>query len=119
MTLAELRAAKWRAQKKKSTTRLSQDSDSLQLHLQRANYLSFLQKHPTLQSHPSPLGHGWQLVDGLCLPVRYDLPALPSLIPVTLNMTDDEEREIILLYIRNDRWRQSWIFGSGRFHGHI
>ena len=94
MTLAELRAAKWRAQQEKSTTRLPSDSDSFQLHLKRINYLSFIQKHPIFQFHPSPLGHGWQLVDGLCLPVRYDLPALPSSIPVTLNMTDDEERDM-------------------------
>ena len=94
ITLVELRAAKWRAHKKKSTTRLPPDSNSLQFYLKRANYLSFIQKHPTLQSHPSPLGHGWQLVDGLCLPVSYDLPALPSSIPVTLNMTDDEERDM-------------------------
>ena len=94
MTRAELRAAKWKAQKKKSSTRLPLDFDSLQLHLKWADYLSFLQKHQTLQCHPSPLEHGWQLVDGLCLSVRYDLPALPSSIPVTLNMTDDEERDM-------------------------
>ena len=94
MTLAELWTAKWRDQKKKSTSRLPPDSDCLQLHFKQGNYLSFLQKHPTLQSHPSPLGHGWQLVDSLCLPARNDLPALPSSISVTLNITDDEERDM-------------------------
>ena len=57
-----------------------------------ANYLSFIQKHPIIQSHPSPLGHGWQLVNGLCLPVRYDQPALPlSLQLVTTNVINNEE----------------------------
>ena len=132
LTLPELRAAKWRAQKKKFTTRLPQDSDSLQLHLKQANYLSFLRKHSTIQSHPSPLGHWWQLVDGLCLPVRCELLALPSWIPVTLNMTDDEERdtdsecdnESIWMcdlqtkhflsgrLIQNETWRPSWICRS-------
>ncbi len=66
-TLADVRAAKWRGQKKKNTIRLAPDSDSLRLHLERANYLTYLQKHFDLQIHPSPVGHGWHLVDGMCL----------------------------------------------------
>ena len=76
-TLGELRAAKWRSQKKKSTVRLVPDSDSLRHHLERASYLAYLQKHFHLQSHPSPIGHGWHLVDGLCVPIRSTNPALP------------------------------------------
>jgi hypothetical protein len=76
--LAEVRAAKWTALKKKKIIRLVPDPDSLRSHLERANYLAYLQKHYQLQRHPSPIGHGWHLVNGLCLPVRYTQPALPS-----------------------------------------
>lgn len=76
-TPGEARAAKWRAQKKKSTMRLMPDSDSLYQHLLRANYLAYLLKHYQLQSHPSPIGHGWHLENGLCLPVRSTQPPLP------------------------------------------
>ena len=84
-TLAEARAAKWAALKKKKIIRLVPDQDSLYPHLERTNYLTYLQKHYNLQSHPSPIGHGWQLVNGLCLPVRYNQPSLPPSIklPVT------------------------------------
>lgn len=77
-TLAEVRAAKWSVLKKKKTIRLVPDSDSLRLHLERANYLTYLQKNFQLQNHPSPIGHGWHLVNGLCLPVRYTQPPLPQ-----------------------------------------
>ena len=76
-TLAEVRAAKWSVLKKKKIIRLVPDSDSLRPHLERTNYLTYLQKNFQLQNHPSPVGHGWHLVNGLCLPVRYTQPALP------------------------------------------
>jgi hypothetical protein len=84
-TLADARAAKWRAQKKKPTIRLVPDLDSLRPHLERANYLAYLQIHYQLQSHPSPIGHGWHLVNGLCLPVRSTQPPLPPSIPLPTN----------------------------------
>jgi len=65
MTLRDARAVKWRAKKKKSTIQLVPDSDSLRLHLDRTNYLAYLLKHNHLQSHPSSIGHRWQLVNGL------------------------------------------------------
>ena len=68
-TLGDARAAKWRVQKKKSITRLVPDSDSLRPHLERANYLAYVQTHYQLNNHPSPIPHGWHLVNGLCLPV--------------------------------------------------
>ncbi|KAG7171952.1 hypothetical protein Hamer_G000901 [Homarus americanus] len=87
-TLGEVRAAKWWAQK--NTVRLAPDSNSLHLHLKRTNYLSFLVKHPNLQLHPSPIGHEWHLLDGLCLPVRYTQPPLPTSIPLPLNPDDKD-----------------------------
>lgn len=80
-TAGEARAAKWRAQKKKSTVRLMPDTDSLKQHLFRANYLAYLLKNFQLKSHPSPIGHGWHLVNGLCLPVRSTEPPLPLTMP--------------------------------------
>ena len=91
-SLGEVRASKWRAQKKKSTIRLAPDSDSLRHHLERANYLAFLQKHYDLQTHPSPIGHGWHSDAGLCLPDRYTQPALPSTITLPA-ITPAEENE--------------------------
>lgn len=88
-TPGEARAAKWRAQKKKSTMRLMPDSDSLYQHLLRANYLAYLLKHFQLQSHPSPIGHGWHLVNGLCLPVRSTEPPLP----LSMSKTPKENTE--------------------------
>ena len=73
-TLRDARAAKWRAQKKKRTIQLVPDSDSLRLHLDRTNYLAYLLKHYHLQSYPSSIGHRWQLVNGLCVPVRSTQP---------------------------------------------
>ena len=28
--------------------------------------------------HPSPIGHGWDILNGKCQPVRYTLPPLPQ-----------------------------------------
>ena len=75
------RANKWRKQKKKSTMRLIPDADSLHQHLLRTNYLAYLLKNFHLQSHPSPIGHGWHMVNGLCLPVRWTQTSLPLSIP--------------------------------------
>ena len=66
-SLPDTRAAKWRAQKKKNTIRLVPDWDNLHQHLARANYLAYLLKHYKLQNHPSPISHGWHLVNVLCL----------------------------------------------------
>ena len=90
--LADARAAKWRAQKKKSTIRLVPDSDSLHQHLARANYVAYLLKHYQLQNHPSPIGHGWHL--GLCLPVRSTQPPLPQSMPLPqAEIKSDESSE--------------------------
>jgi len=78
--LADARAAKWRAQKKKST--IGPDSDSLHQHLARANDIAYLLKHYQLQNHPSPIGHGWHLVNGICLPFRSTQPPLPQSMPL-------------------------------------
>ena len=43
-----------------------------------------------LKTHPPPIGNGWHLVDGLCLPVRSTLPALPASISLATHQTDHE-----------------------------
>ena len=58
--------------------RLPPDDDSLRLHLERTNYLSYCQMHYDLREHPSPIGHGWKIINGKCRPVRHTLPALPD-----------------------------------------
>ena len=34
-----------------------------------------------MKHHPSPLGHGWELVDGRCRPVRHTRLALATHLP--------------------------------------
>ena len=69
---------KWKVLKKKTTLRLCPDDDTLNHYCDRANYLSYIQLHPELYNHPSPIGHGWMLVDGNCRPIRNSIPPLPS-----------------------------------------
>ena len=59
-----LRADKWRWQKNKSLMRLPPDDDCLKQHITRANFLAYIQRHPELRDHPSPVGYGWTLVNG-------------------------------------------------------
>ena len=79
--------------KKKTFIRLPPDADSLRQHCLRANYLAYLVRHPTLKHHPSPLGHGWELVGGHCRPVRHTRPALPIHLPAPGTVEEDEEVE--------------------------
>ena len=66
--MADARAAKWKTMKNKSFIRLPPYADSLRQHCLRANYLAYLVRHPSLKHHPSPVGHGWELVCGRCPP---------------------------------------------------
>ena len=75
-------ATKWKRQKKKPLMRLLPDDDSLEQHIKRANFLAYIQCHPDLRRYPSPIGHGWELVNGCCRPVRHTKPALPILLQV-------------------------------------
>ncbi|KAI4791968.1 hypothetical protein KUCAC02_033695 [Chaenocephalus aceratus] len=92
-TMAEARAAKWRTIKKKSFIRLPPDADSLRQHCLRANYLAYLVRHPSLKHHPSPIGHGWELVGGCCRPVRHTRPALPMHLPAPIPTEEGQEDE--------------------------
>ena len=73
----QARAFKWHKLRNKCTIRLPLDDDSSNLHMERTNYLTYCQLHYNLQEHPSPIGHGWELVNGKCRPVRHTLPPLP------------------------------------------
>ncbi|CAB3976667.1 Hypothetical predicted protein [Paramuricea clavata] len=84
------RAAKWKGQKNKSLMRLPPDSDSLKQHILRANYLAYIQRHPELRTHPSPVGHGWELINGCCKPVRHTQPPLPLTLSNTLPPHDSD-----------------------------
>ena len=50
-------------------------ASSLTQHIKRANFLAYIQCHPDLRSHPSPIDHG-------CRPVCYTTSALPVSLPV-------------------------------------
>ena len=73
-TLADAKAAKWRTQNKTTIT------------------LAYLQKHYELQNYPSPISHGWHLVDCLCLPIYHThRPLLPS-ISMSISEQSEEDR---------------------------
>ena len=91
-----VRTAKWRGQKKKSLMCLPPDFDSLKQHIMRANYLTYIQRHLELRIHPSPIGYGWELINGRCKPVRHTQPSLPltfsiSPLPQVGNCSDSED----------------------------
>ena len=88
-TPSAARAAKWRYQKRKSLTRIIPDSDSLLHHFKRVNYITFIQKNFHLNKHPDPLLHGWHLDNGLCLPTKSNLQALPRAMPEQIEQSDD------------------------------
>ena len=75
-TPGETWSVKWKSMKKRSTLRLCPDNGSLDHYCERANYLSYIQLHPEVYNHLSPIGYGWMLVDGRCRPIRNRLPPL-------------------------------------------
>jgi len=87
LTATEARAVKWKNLKNKTTMHLPPDQDSLMMDIVGANYLAFIQKKFLRKVHPSPLTHGWHLVNGRCLPVQYSKPAL------TITLAPMEESE--------------------------
>ncbi|KAJ8365531.1 hypothetical protein SKAU_G00143620 [Synaphobranchus kaupii] len=91
VTCGQARASKWHKLKTKSTIPLPLDDDSLNLHIERANFIAYCQLHYNLFEHPSPIGHGWELVNGKCRPVRHTLPALPQ--QLTLHDCPDESSD--------------------------
>ena len=91
---AEARAAKWRKMKKKSLACLPPDGDTLH-HLDQVNYLSFLLKHYELNRHPSPIGRGWEYINGKCRPVQYAIPAKADVLqPQPLALSDDDDDDV-------------------------
>ena len=60
---------------------LPADNVSLDLHIMHANYLAYLQRHPELRKHPSPIRHRWEMINGHCRPIRYTNVDLPAKLP--------------------------------------
>ena len=83
--------------KKKSFLRIPPDTDCLRQHFIQANFLTYLVLHPLLKKHPSPIGQGWELVDGNCCPVKHTHPALPAHLPLlrlqTVEKNEEDEHE--------------------------
>ena len=50
----------------------------LRCHLKRPNYLGYIMHNSSLKDHPSPVGNGWELRNGICRPARYSKPTLPD-----------------------------------------
>ena len=60
VTCGQARASKWHTVKKKSRIRLPLDDDSLNIHVQRTNYITYYQDNYKLLQRPSPSGYGWK-----------------------------------------------------------
>ena len=90
---AETIASRWKKKKKKNTQRLMPDDDTLNTICYCANYLAYFQKNFQLNRHPSPIGNGWEIIDGKCRPARNVLPALPSGFRLQTAMNDDENTD--------------------------
>ena len=54
-----------------------------------SNYMAFIQENFHLKEHPSPLLYGWNIENGLCLPTRSTLPALPRVMPEQMELSND------------------------------
>ena len=66
---------------KTSLMRLRPDNDSLNLDIIHSNYLAYIHRHAELRNHPSPIGHGWEMMNGHCRTVRYTKVDLPAVLP--------------------------------------
>ena len=45
------------------------------------NYLAYIQRHPELRNYPSPIRHGWEMINGHCRPIRYTNVDLQAKLP--------------------------------------
>ena len=80
--------------KKKSTQRLPPDEDTLRGHIQRCNYVIFMNLHYNSPcAIESPSYHVWISEDGVYVPRRYQEPALrPSMtVPPLKKITFDQQ----------------------------
>ena len=84
---------KWKKMKNIPFSRLPPYADSLRQHCLHANYLAYLVHHPSLKRHPSPLGHGWEVVGGHSHSICHTWPALPMHLPAPGPAEESEEDE--------------------------
>ena len=78
-TFAEAGALKWNKMKKKPTQRIPPDRESHNLKVKRANYQVYiLHRYDKPEAPPTPLEHGWELVEGKCQPLRCISAPLPK-----------------------------------------
>ena len=75
VTCGQARASKWKKMTRKTTTHLPPDDDTLRHHLIRTNYITYCQVHFNMEENPSPISHGWEIMNGKCRPVRHTLPS--------------------------------------------
>ena len=75
-TCGQARASKWHKLKKKCIICLPPDDDTLDHHCDRTNFITYCLMNYNLQEHPSPIGNGWELINGKCRAVRHTTPPL-------------------------------------------
>ena len=78
-TLAEMRAKKWDAMKKKSLARVGIDEDTCVLRNKRVRYQSYVFEHFYEACTSSPVLNGGYTRDGkYCMPIKYTKSAMPN-----------------------------------------
>ena len=78
-TFAEARALKWNKMKKSRHKEFLQTVSHTILKVKRANYQVYiLHRYDKPEAPPTPLEHGWELVEGKCQPLRYISAPLPK-----------------------------------------
>ena len=110
------RATKWKRLKKKSSMCLLPDDDNLEQHIKCSNMLAYVQCHPDLRRHPSPIGHGWELANDCCRPVRHtNLPFQfhfqchqCNRMAMTVNSELNLKLHMNLILILNPNHQMSW-----------
>ena len=76
---AEARALKWNNMKKKSTQKIPPDRQSHDSKVKGANYQVYiLHRYDKPEAPPTPLEHGWELVEGKSQPLQYISAPLPK-----------------------------------------
>ena len=79
-----------------ATVRFPPDDDTLNHHCARTNYITYCQFHFSLVEHPTPIGHGWEIIKGKWQPGRYTLPPLPHQVMALehlLNSSDESSND--------------------------
>ena len=93
-TLAESRCLAWKRMKEKVTQKLPPGEDTMRGHIFRCYNVIFMNlQHGCPNAVEAPYKHGWISQNGVCVPRRYQIPALPpSMIVSPTSLEGDDNK---------------------------